>query len=78
MYHSNETLWTRINARADAMVVSLVGDGYRRVGFVAHDGVLVYTLQNIRTRRTLKLYVYANAGLIQLCEKRKVLKAVQL
>lgn len=78
MSPSNETLWTRTNARADAMVVSLVGDGYRRVGFVAHDGVLVYTLRNIRTRRTLKLNVFAKVGLIQLCEKRKVLKAVQL
>lgn len=78
MSPSNETLWTRTNARADAMVVSLVGDGYRRVGFVANDGVLVYTLRNIRTRRTLKLNVFAKVGLIQLIEKRKVLKSIQL
>lgn len=78
MCHSNSDLWTRTNARADAMVVSLVGDGYRRAGYVAQDGVLIYTLRNIRSRRSLKLLVYPRIGLIQLIEKRKVLKSVQL
>lgn len=60
------------------MVVSLVGDGYRRLSCKAEDGMIMYTLRNIRTRRTLKLCTWPKVGLIQLIEKQKVLKSVQL
>lgn len=75
---SDYSLRDRTNARCEQIVVSLVGDGYRRIAFHEWTDMVSYSLRHTRSRRTLQVCSFPRVGLIQLIEKRKVLKTIQL
>ena len=75
---SDYSLRDRTNARCEQLIVSLVGDGYRRIAYREQTDMISYSLRNIRSRRTLQVCSFPRVGLIQLIEKRKVLKTIQL
>ena len=75
---SDYSLRDRTNSRCEQLIVSLVGDGYRRIAYHEETDMISYSLRNVRSRRTLKVCSFPHVGLIQLIEKRKVLKTIQL
>lgn len=75
---SDYSLRVRTNARCEQIIVSLVGDGYHRIACHKQTDMVTYSLRHVRSRRTLQVYSYPRVGLIQLIEKRKVLKTIQL
>ena len=75
---SDYSLRDRTNSRCEQLIVSLVGDGYRRIAYHEETDMISYSLRNVRSRRTLKVCSFPQVGLIQLIEKRKVLKTIQL
>lgn len=76
--HSDYSLRDRTNAKCEQIIVSLVGDGYRRIAYHEQTDMISYSLRHIRSRRTLQVCSFPRVGLIQLIEKRKVLKTIQL
>lgn len=76
--HSDYSLSDRTNARCEQIIVSLVGDGYRRIAYHEQTDMITYSLRHIRSRRSLQVCSFPRVGLIQLIEKRKVLKSIQL
>lgn len=75
---SDYSLRDRTNSRCEKLIVSLVGDGYHRIAYHEETDMISYSLRNVRSRRTLKVCSFPRVGLIQLIEKRKVLKTIQL
>ena len=75
---SDYSLRDRTNARCELIIVSLVGDGYRRIAYHEQTDMITYSLRHIRSRRSLQVCSFPHVGLIQLIEKRKVLKTIQL
>lgn len=75
---SDYSLRDRTNARCEQIIVSLVGDGYRRIAYHEQTDMVTYSLRHVRSRRTLQVCSFPRVGLIQLIEKRKVLKTIQL
>lgn len=76
--HSDYSLRDRTNAKCEQIIVSLVGDGYRRIAYHEQTDMITYSLRHIRSRRSLQVCSFPRVGLIQLIEKRKVLKTIQL
>lgn len=76
--HSDYNLRQRTNSRCEQIIVSLVGDGYHSISYHEQTDMITYYLRHTRTRRTLQIYSFPRVGLIQLIEKRKVLKTIQL
>lgn len=77
-YRSDYSLRKRTISKCENLVDSLVRDGYRRIAYKEEMDMITYTLRNVRSRRNLKVCSFPLVGLIQLIEKRKVLKTIQL